>query len=65
MMLHWKDRHEWSMNIVESSLVAMFDGLGHVYRIRATNLLSLNILYVHIDIFLFPENLDTILRTKA
>lgn len=60
MWLHWEDRHEWSLHLMESSLVAMFYCLGHVHRTRVTNFL-----HVHIDIFLFPKNVDIILRTKT
>lgn len=40
----WEGGHEWSLFLVESSSVAVLYGLGHVHRMRMTNL-SLNNLY--------------------
>lgn len=42
MWLQREDGHEWSLYLVESSSVAVLRGLGHVHRMRVTNLLSLS-----------------------
>lgn len=42
MWLQWEDGQEWSLYLVESSSAAVLCGLGHMHRMRVTNLPSLN-----------------------